>query len=129
MKASRESPLFAGFAPSQRIRGLTFRRLWHCCIIKELIERNFKSASKLFQRFYAGNSVPVFNARHIVAQQTRPLLNVALCKFLMLAKFTEGRAYLHAGEYFRRSYMEQEICGGQTGLNGSNSAEQCNAPL
>jgi|ERR1700740_2719930 hypothetical protein len=47
-------------------------------IIEELIERNFQSARHFFQRFNGWNSVAVFDARNIAAEQSGALLDISL---------------------------------------------------
>jgi hypothetical protein len=41
--------------------------------------------------------VAVFNAGHVAAEQTRPLLDIALAEFLFFPEFAESFADDHAG--------------------------------
>src|SRR5205807_8184907 len=63
------------------------RQLWRFfTVIKELIERHFKSTSQLFKRFDRGNCMAVLHARNVTPKQAGTLLDVALRKFLFFAE-------------------------------------------
>src|SRR5258707_9251671 len=82
-------------------------------VVEELIERAFKCASHLFQRFDGRDCMTIFYAGYITTQQARTLLDVALGEFLFLAHFAEAvannhGALLHSGTCRATSNAQKE---------------------
>src|SRR5207302_1859107 len=58
-------------------------------VIKQLIQRDFKSPRHLLQRFNGWDCVAIFDARNVAAQQPRSLFDISLGELFIFAQLAQ----------------------------------------
>jgi len=61
--------------------------------VKEFVHWNFESASHLLERLDGRNSVSIFDAGDVAAEQSGPLLDMSLGEIFRFAEFAKPVAY------------------------------------
>src|ERR1700726_196982 len=96
-----ETGFFPNASPGDIVRRFALGKIgklgWLFSVVEELIEWALEGASQFLQRFDGRDSMAIFHARNITAEQTGSLFDVALGEFLFLAHYAEAVTNNHGG--------------------------------